>query len=402
MALAAAASSSAWAQDIVLRDARIEIGDGKVVEKGMIWIHDGRIKNVEPALNIPGGVTVINLEGKTIYPGFIDAFARGALKVPEAPPLPAAPSTTEDPPASFWSGNRKGVRAEIDASKILDPEGLGSTWFGQGITAANLAGPLATFSGLSAVFVTGGKPESALLKADTLQNVSFSGGGGFGGGYPGSVMGRAALIRQLFYDAREVGATEDPVLLSLKKPAPVAFYANTEREIFRSLMMADEFDFRLVLVGAKDAWRDAAQIKRLAVPVILDVNPGDEPEMSDRTDGPPKEYQEERRDLWRDGAQYAVRLNKEGVPFSWSGGAARSGFLDNVRRHIEFGLPRQAALEALTVNPAKLLGLETELGTIAVGKRANLTIMDGDFAKKDTKVVMVFVNGEKFEVGGGQ
>jgi imidazolonepropionase-like amidohydrolase len=425
LALAATASSAAWAQNYALTNARVETGDGTVIDNGMVVVRDGRIASVGPMGTPNSGAQVIDLKGKTVYPGFIDAFARGALKVPEAPALPVGPSTTEDPPISFWSGNRRGVRAEVDASKILDPEGLGVTWFNQGVTAANLAGPAGTFSGVTAVFFTGGKPEAALVKADISQNVSFAaggGGGGFGGGggggYPSSVMGRAALIRQLFYDAAfqdqrrrcidEQGPSMsgDPVIDSLIKVTrggmPVSFSASTEREIARSFMLADEFKFHLILVGAKDAWRDGAEIKKRGVPVILDVNPGEAPDISDREGAPPKEYQQERIDVWRDGAMYAVKLNQAGVPFAWSGGAARSGFLDNVRRHIEFGLPREVALAALTTNAARALGLESQLGTVSAGKTANLTIMDGDFAKKDTKVTMVFVNGEKFEVGGGQ
>ncbi len=405
--LALAAFAQAQSGSFVLTNAKIVRGDGSVLEKGSILISEGKIAAVGANIDSKGA-PAIDLSGKVIYPGFIDSFARGGLKIPDAPETSPAPAVNENPPITFWNGNRRGIRSEIDASKNLDPESLGVTWHEQGIASANLVGPVGLFSGSTALFHTGGKPESALWKAEIAQTVGFAGGGGpgGGGGYGGSIMGRFALIRQMFFDAQyeaeKPADKKDPSVANLvaavEGKMPVMFSANSEREIQRALMLADEFNLKPIIVGGREAWRLADELKKHKASVILDANLGNEPTVSERGDGPPKEVQEERREAWRDAADYASRLQKAGVPFAFSGGNARSGFLTNVRKHLEYGLDIKTLVAALTKNAAQILGVGKEAGDIASGMIADLTIMDGDLEKAESKVVMMVVKGERIDL----
>jgi len=74
-------------------------------------------------------------------------------------------------------------------------------------------------------------------------------------------------------------------------------------------------------------------------------------------------------------------------------------FPKNVRKAIEKGLPWDAALEAVTVAAARLLGVDSILGTVEAGKIANLIMTDGDLFAEKTKIKKVFVDGEPYEVG---
>lgn len=406
--LALGALAQAQTGTFVLTNAKIVRGDGSVLEKGSILVTDGKISAVGANIDAKGA-TAVDLSGRVVYPGFFDAYARGGLKVPDAPEAETAPAVNENPPIAFWNGNRRGIRSEIDASKILDPEALGAIWHEQGIAAANFVGPAGLFSGSTALFRTGGKSEDALWKAQVAQTVGFAGGGGGGGGgggYGGSIMGRFALIRQMFFDAqweadnpsKKKDESVSNLVDAVKGRVPVMFYANSEREIQRSLMLADEFNLKPIIVGGREAWKLADQLKKHNVGVILEANPGNEPSVSERNDGPPKEVLEERRDLWRETANYAERLADAGVPFAFTSGSARSGFLDNVRKHYEFGLDLKTLIAALTKNAAQILGVGREAGDIAPGMPADLTIMDGDLEKEGSKVVMMVVKGERIEL----
>lgn len=396
--------------NFILTNARIEVGNGKVISSGTIVVRDGLIASVQEGAQAGAGNTpVIDLTGKTVYPAFIDGFSRTGLRVPDQGTLPTPPSYAENPPTNFWSGNRRGIRADVDAQGLLDPASLGKAWFEQGIGIANLAGPAVTMGGSTALFQTGGKPESALVKPGIMQTVSLGGGGfgggGGGGGYPGSIMGRIALVRQIFYDAQfeaaKRSATQDPVLAALYKAVqgsmPVGFAASTERDIERAFQIADEFKLKLWLIGGREAWQHAERIKQNKVVVVLDPAAGVEPSI-EPGGNTPQEVRIERRDQWRESAQYAVKLAAAGVPFVWGSGLGRAQFLANVRQHIELGLSREAALAAMTTNAARVFGIENRFGTIEAGKVASFTVMDGDFAKKESKVTMVFVAGEKFDM----
>ena len=396
-------------RSFVLTNARIEVGNGRVIPNGTIVVRDGLIASVQEGALAGGGNTpVIDLTGKTVYPAFIDGFSRTGLKVPDQGTLPTPPSYAENPPTSFWNGNRRGIRADLDAQKLLDPASLGTGWFEQGIGLANLAGPAVTMGGSTALFQTGGKPESALIKAGIMQTVSLGGGGfggGGGGGYPGSIMGRIALVRQIFYDAQfeaaKRSATQDPVLAALYQAVegrmPVGFAASTERDIERAFILADEFKLKLWLIGGREAWQHADRIKQNNVVVVLDPAAGVEPSI-EPAGSTPQEARIERRDLWRESAKYAGRLAAAGVPFVWGSGLGRAQFLANVRQQIELGLSRETALAAMTINAARAFGIENRFGTIEAGKVASFTIMNGDFAKKETKVTMAVISGERFEL----
>src|SRR5262249_16886512 len=114
----------------------------------------------------------------------------------------------------------------------------------------------------------------------------------------------------------------------------------------------------------------------------------------------PPEVLAEREGKWIDRVHTAKAMAAAGIPFSFSsrGSRDRDEFWKNLRRVIAEGLDRQAALDALTINPAKLLGVDHDLGTVEVGKIANLTIMDGDFAKDDTKFMYVVVAGRLYDL----
>src|SRR4029079_12564271 len=96
----------------------------------------------------------------------------------------------------------------------------------------------------------------------------------------------------------------------------------------------------------------------------------------------------------------AARLREAGVLFAFTTYGERSpgAFWTDLRRAVEAGLPKEAALRALTIDAARIMGVERQMGTVEAGKIANLVVMTGDFADARTKARYLFIDRSKFEI----
>lgn len=408
----AALSVAAFAQDapktIAITDVRIERGDGTVIERGTIVVRDGLIDAMGSNVAAPAGALVVPGAGMTVYPGFVDGFSTRGLKVPTQETQTARVSTLTAP-ATMWEKNRKGIRSDVRASTFLDLKTATEDFHKQGIVSGLLAPGNGTLRGICAVaqFL----PDAAEAN---LPNPSFgleaSFRGGTGEGYPGNILGIIALLRQTLYDAQRYGtlddAEKDEALAglgpALQGSMPTLFNADTEVEILRAINIADEFGLKLILVGGREAWKQADLLKKRNIPVLLNLNVGDAPSLTESDDTEPGDRVPQAvRDAalaeWKERAANAGALEKAGVIFAFSTeGDALGDYLTNVRTAISNGLPRERALRAMTAIPAALLGLKG--GTLEVGGPANIAVLDGDFADSKTRVAHVVVAGQLFEV----
>jgi hypothetical protein len=264
-----------------------------------------------------------------------------------------------------------------------------------------------------------------IVKAGVAQNIGFSRGAGGRGSYPGSLMGVFAALRQELLDAQhyhDVKAAYDRNSRGMARPEfdpsldalqpvisgqqPVIMLANSEREISRALDLAKEFKLRVIIAGGSESYKVAARLKAENVPVLLSLNfprkgaaggggagggglgggrggaaGADEPEpmatLRARVQAP----------------KTANALAEAGVTFAFESGSDYTDLISNVRKSITAGLPADRALRALTTAPADLLGVNDRLGTIEVGKIANLTITRGELLDSTGHISQLFIDG---------
>ena len=398
--------SSAFAGSYVLKNLRIVDSDGTVVENGMIIVSGDKIVHVGAPTSYEVGFTEIDCTGKTAYPGFINAYSTDVLDLPESPENAKEPDASNGPLPSFWHENRKGVFADIDASQHIAADELDDTdFFKQGITAALLTSGLGAFSGRAAVVNLSALESGQVVLPRAFQEMSFRSGSG--SGYPGSPMARIALMRQLLFNAEHYVSNppteedkQDAALAAIGDAAigldRTLFNASSERDIQRAFNLSDEFGLKLTIYGGLDAWQHATALKQRGVEVILDPDMGREPSREPSEDpiralnDPPQEVLDARYAQWADDAKYAIKLNNAGIRFAFGG----DDLLDDVRKHIAIGLPKDVALKALTINAAEILGVANQLGSLTKGKLANIVLMSGDFADEDSEVTTVFVAGK--------
>lgn len=402
-----------------IKDAQIVVGAGKTIAKGTVVFRNGLITDVGEGAKIPGDARVIDGSGMTVYPGLIDGYTSLGLAAPAQPQTPAgggrqaaiaaaAAGTQPSPEAHLGDPSLAAADQVKPGSSFEDPRSVG-------VTSALSSPRQGIFAGQSALINLAGDDGSKLvLRAPVALTVQFSAGGGFGGGYPGSLMGTVAYIRQSFYDAihyrdeverysrikRGVARPEHDKKLAALQPVlrgelPVLFVANSDGDIRRALMIADEFKLKPIIEGALYGYRVADMLKAKNVPVILSL---DYPK---RSADLPDDEDESLRTL-RQRAEVprgAAKLAQAGVKFGFTSGSLRpQDFIANVQKAVENGLSKDDALRALTSNAAEIFGASDQLGTIEVGKIANLVVASGDLLAKDTKVRHVFIDGNEIEL----
>lgn len=207
---------------------------------------------------------------------------------------------------------------------------------------------------------------------------------------------RIRKLKDLFGEARryEAGRKASPKLpvvprLEAMLPyargeKPVIVTAHRRSEILEALDLADELKLKLVLSGASDAWKVADQLKKRDVPVII---------------GPVMALPQERTDPYDSAYTTPAKLHAAGVRFCIrSTGSSNSRNLPyEAAMAISYGLPADAALRAITLSPAEILGVANQLGSIEVGKRANLVLTNGDLLQPSAQVLGLFIDGKPLE-----
>src|SRR5712692_3611853 len=398
-----------------IKDAQIVTGTGKTIAKGTVVFRKGLITDVGESVKLPADARVIDGAGMTVYPGLIDGYTNLGLPAPapagggrQAAIAAAAAGQQPSPEARLGDPSLAAADQVKPGSSFEDPRSVG-------VTTALSSPRQGIFAGQSALINLAGDEASKLvLRSPVALTVQFSAGAGFGGGYPSSLMGTVAYIRQSFYDAihyrdevarynrvkRGVSRPEYDKKLAALQPAingelQVLFVANSDGDIRRALMIADEFKLKPIIAGALYGYRIADMLKAKGVPVILSVD------FPKRSADLPDDEDESLRVLRQraEAPKGAAKLAQAGVKFAFTSGSLRpQDFIANVQRAVENGLSKDEALRALTSNAAEILGAADQIGTIEIGKIANIVVASGDLLAKDTKVRRVFIDGAEIEL----
>ncbi|WP_428273953.1 amidohydrolase family protein [Candidatus Palauibacter sp.] len=406
-----------------LQNARIVTGTGAVIEDGTVVIANGLIEAVGADVDIPGEAWLIDASGLTVYPGLFDGLSQVALGTPGGDG-PAGAGAGGNPflalaqqanqPRTVGPEDRPATNSWFNAADMLDADADAiETWRSGGFTNALVAPDDGIVTGQGVVVNLAGSEQEMVVKSPAALRVTMSGAGGFRS-YPGSLMGVIAYIRQLYLDADHAGQYEarytanpggqprptydralGPVQDAIAGGWPTVMPANEVRQIRRAIKLGQDTGARPVLQGAHEAYGLADEIAAAGVPVLVNV---DWPERNRDAD---PEAEESLSSLKR--RAYApttpARLEEAGAEWAFYSGSANNprAMMDKVRTAIENGLSEEAALEALTAAPARIYGVDALLGSVEVGKIANLVVTDGPLFDEGTDVRMVFVDGHRFE-----
>jgi imidazolonepropionase-like amidohydrolase len=401
ISLALAAWPAGRDETLALVGAKVVTVSGPVIEDGTVVIRGGIIEAVGAGVAVPPGARVIAGRGLTLTPGLIDGF--GGVGLPVASPRPSPPAG----PAGA-AATPAGLAAHALAlDRVRVPEALKAR--DVGVTTALVIPREGVLPGRSVLLnLSGDKAEGMVLRQPAALHVHLA---TLAAQYPNSLMGTMALIRQSLLDAahyREEWTAYEKAPAGRRRPTydagleawsdvvagrvPLFLTATRENDVRRALAVADEFKVRVVVAGAPYASRVADQIKARKLPLLVSVN-FDPPRAVGRFGAVDEER--ERKDI-EEAERNPAALHKAGVPFALASGHAPS-FLAGIQKAIERGLPAEAALRAVTLGAAEVLGIADRTGSLDKGKMANVVAWSGEPLSKEAKVKMVFVDGRLHE-----
>jgi imidazolonepropionase-like amidohydrolase len=387
---------------LAITNARIHPVTAATVEKGTILIRGNKIDAVGANVQVPSGARVLDAAGADVYPGFIDASTSLGLDEPGPRGFDDVGELIERNP---HLRTRVAFHVESDAIPVARANGITSV-------AVVQAGGI--FGGeIPVMNLDGWTWEEATLRPNAAVQFTFPALGGAGGGRGGGRGGRGApppadrpyddvrrerdkeldQINRVFDQARAYARagsdrTTDWALEALvpvvERRLPLVTAASREADIREAIAFADRAKINIVIAGGAEANRVAPLLKEKNIPVIL----GDRLTLPGRED-----------DFHAASYQLAGELVRAGVKVAFS-----SGDSTNVRllpysaaMSVAWGMTRDDAVRALTINAAEILGVADRIGSIEVGKDANLFVAKGDPLEIRTQVTHVIIQGQ--EVG---
>ncbi|MHC5027191.1 MAG: amidohydrolase family protein, partial [Planctomycetota bacterium] len=381
-------------------DAAVIVGPGERLERATILIRDGVIEAVGPDLRLPADARQWSGEGLTVYAGLIE-------------PALYVDAEHAAGPGTHW--NRQ-IRAEVAlTAQSVPAESLRKELRSLGFTTAAVYPSSGILRG-SGVVVALGDEDGHVLAYD--DRAMMAAGFDRGGGYPGSLMGSIALLRQTLLDAdwhaaccevyaehpegNEPPARADALTAleaALRGEQQVLFDVESELDALRAARVADEFGVKAVLVGGGTEFRWLDEIVATGCPLVIPLEFPKRPEIDTVSAASNATLREMM--AWEQAPTNVRRLLEAGatVALTTHRLKSRSDLYKNlVRARGEGGLDEDAALAALTTTPAAMLGLDRVLGTIEAGKAANLVVVEGSLFEKKPTIRDVWVNGRRSEI----
>jgi imidazolonepropionase-like amidohydrolase len=386
-----------------IRNARIVTVSGTEIENGTVVIRDGKIEAVGANVSVPAGAQTIDGRGLSVYPGMIDAGTNmGLVEVPQG-----ANGTVDLSEVGDLNPNAKAIIAVNPHSAHIAVTRV------EGITTTLTAPSGGLISGQAALInLLGTAPKEMAVVPQAALVINYPrigfGGGGFGGFQQVIPNLQDTLtanerqveqIRKMLRDAEAYGRAQDayakdkslprpdrnvvlePLVPYVRGELPVIFRADREAEIRGAIRFADEMKLKPIILGGNDAWKVASLLKEKNIPVIL-TGVFSLPSRED--------------DTYDSLYENPAKLQQAGVRFCISTGDSGPE-VRNLAQYAgmaaAFGLSKADAVKSVTLYPAQVLNVADRLGSIEVGKMANLVVTDGDLLEIRTRIKYLLIDG---------
>lgn len=379
---------------LALINGRIKPMVGPDLDRGVILIKDGRIQTVGSQISIPPEAEILDLTGKVVVPGFIDAHCHvGILEeiyYPEGDDLnemtdPATPhlraiDAINPGDVGFADALEGGVTTVVTgpgSGNVIGGENLAMKTAGIIVDHMMVKNPV----GLKVAFgenpkrVHGGNKKSPMTRMATAAVL------------------RENLVKAYNYMRKLEQGTRDPekmpdrdlkmesLVRVLKRELPLRAHAHRADDIMTAVRIADEFNLRLVIEHCTEGFKIADELARRNIPAIVGplLTNRSKVELQFRTHA-------NAGILSKAGVKVAIMTDHPVIPINYLSLCAALA--------VKAGMEETDALKAITINAAEIIGLEDRIGSIQPGRDADLLIMNGEPLELKTRIEQVFINGK--------
>ena len=386
-------------------NATIHVNHNTTLTNATLLIKEGKVYQVGTNLTVPKGYTVIESEGKHIYPSFIEVYGNYGLPKPDKSggfswsaaekiaPQKKGAYNANDAIRSHYNAAEE-FKIDDDAAKELRNLGFGtvSSFMKDGIARG------------SSVLVTlaENSDNEVMLKSKSAAHYSLDRGSSTQY-YPVSMMGSIALLRQTYLDAEWYKSTQPFSDITLdnwiaQQSLPQIFEVGDKLTALQIDKLGDEFGVQYIIKGNGDEYQRISNIKGTNAPFIIPVDFPDAYDVSDPLDAMDVSLADMKH--WELAPTNPAVLEKNNVRFAFTASdlKKKSDLLPNIRKAIENGLSEETALEALTSTPASLLKVQNQLGSLDKGKLANFIITSDNIFEEKTKIYDNWVQGIRYAV----
>jgi imidazolonepropionase-like amidohydrolase len=369
LGIIAAMANTAVAEEVVIKAAKVYTQTGAPLAPGAVRVKDGKIAEVAAEITGPAGMKVIDLGAGVLIPGLIDAYTSLGID----------------------GGTDEQTKEVTPTFRVLDGIDWSARVFrearSEGTTTIGLVpGTDNVFAGLSSIVKTAGDRKQRVVKSDhalVITAASDPAAGNSARNRPDSIyarqptnrMGVIWILRSEFGRAAASTATETtPIREALAAKRPVICVSRVDNDILAALRLKQDYPMALTIAGGQESYKVRDALAAAKVPILLgrqSTATGTGTESSETIFNTPG------------------LLHESGVAFALTGGQ----LLDQARFAVRHGLPADAALASITSQPAKILGVESRVGTIAIGRDADLVALSGDPFDLTTAVRWTMCNG---------
>ena len=393
--------AAAQTQTIALTNATVHVGNGQVINNGTVVFTNGKITAVGTTAST-AGAKIIDCKGKHVYPGLIlPASQLGLIEVN------SVRATIDAEEIGDINPSIRSIVAYNTDSKVIN------TLRTNGILLANVIPDGGTISGSSSmVQLDAWNWEDAAYKTDVgihFRMPSLLNRRGARGGFrPGATnvdpvkagLDKIESVKVFFREAKAYLAEGTHENTNLKfeavknlfdKKEKLFIHCNIVKEMLLAIDFTKEFGFDVVLVGAVDSWQIADILKQNNIAVILNQLHNLPTMVDDDIDQPFKT---------------PAALQKAGVLFTINDDDGNSRYRNlpfNAGTAAAYGLTKEEALTAITLNAANILGIADKTGSLETGKDANIVVSEGDILDMRTNIIdNAFIQGRQIDLNNKQ
>lgn len=395
---------------LFITNGTVHIGNGTVLENATVEVNNGKIVNVATNISAPGGnALVINAKGQHVYPGLILTSSDLGLREIGA----GVRASNDASELGEYNSNIRAITAYNTDSRVIN------ILRSNGILLASVVPEGGTISGSSSVVqLDAWNWEDAVYKMDAgihLRMPSFinrfgrRGGGGFPG-FPGVGGAQADPVKQALEKVEETKSffrqakaylqegTHANTNLKLEavrglfdKKQKLYIHGDQVKQMLIAIDFVKEFGFDVVIIGGSESFQIADLLKANNIAVVLNGQHELPATEDDDVDQPYKT---------------PAALQKAGVLFALNDGSASARYRNlsyNAGTAVAYGLTKEQALTAITLNAAKVLGIDDRAGSLEAGKDANIVISEGDLLDmKSSTISHMFIQGREISLDNKQ